>query len=91
MFKKQYVGICGSLRKNSRNMGMLRCAAEVMPENTSLELIDITEIPLYREDMPKPDSVKLMADKVREKYKEVGGSPTLDGNYTVFGQVYQRT
>ena len=66
MFKKQYVGICGSLRKNSRNMGMLRCAAEVMPENTSLELIDITEIPLYREDMPKPDSVKLMADKVRE-------------------------
>ncbi len=30
-----------------------------------------------------------MADKVREKYKEVGGYPGLDGGYTVFGQVYE--
>ena len=66
MFEKKYVGICGSLRKNSRNMGMLRCASEVMPEGTALEIIDITEIPLYREDMAKPDSVKLLAEKVRE-------------------------
>ena len=66
MFEKKYVGICGSLRKNSRNMGMLRCASEVMPQGTALEILDITEIPLYREDMPKPDSVKILADKVRE-------------------------
>ena len=49
MFEKKYVGICGSLRKNSRNMGMLCCASEVIPEGTALEIIDITEIPLYRE------------------------------------------
>lgn len=66
MFEKKYVGICGSLRKNSRNMGMLRCASEVMPKGTALELLDITELPLYREDMPKPDSVKHLAEKVRE-------------------------
>ena len=66
MFEKKYVGICGSLRKNSRNMGMLRCASEVMPKGTVLELLDITELPLYREDMPKPDSVKHLAEKVRE-------------------------
>ena len=66
MSEKKYVGICGSLRKNSRNMGMLRCASEVMPEGTALEILDITEIPLYREDMPKPDSVKHLAEKVRE-------------------------
>lgn len=66
MFKKKFVGICGSLRKNSRNMGMLRAAAELMPEGTSLELLDIAALPLYREDMPKPESVKLLADKVRE-------------------------
>lgn len=30
-----------------------------------------------------------MADRVREQYKKVGGSPTLDGGYTVFGQVYE--
>ena len=66
MFEKKYVGICGSLRKNSRNMGMLRCASEVMPEGSVLEIVDITSMPLYREDMPKPDSVKFLADKVRE-------------------------
>ena len=27
-------------------------------------------------------------DEIKNKYKEVGGTPTLDGNYTVFGQVY---
>ena len=26
---------------------------------------------------------------VKEKYKEVGGTPFLDGNYTVFGQVIE--
>ena len=66
MFERKFVGICGSLRKNSRNMGMLRCASEVMPDGTALEIVDITEVPLYREDMPKPDCVKLLAEKVRE-------------------------
>ncbi|MBR6624766.1 MAG: NAD(P)H-dependent oxidoreductase, partial [Mailhella sp.] len=66
MSERKFVGICGSLRKNSRNMGMLRCASDVMPEGTALEIVDITEVPLYREDMPKPDCVKLLAEKVRE-------------------------
>ncbi|WP_458400531.1 NADPH-dependent FMN reductase [Mailhella sp.] len=66
MFEKRFVAICGSLRKNSRNMGMLRCAAEVMPEGSALEILNIEDIPLYREDMPKPDSVRHLAEKVRE-------------------------
>ena len=66
MIEKNFVGICGSLRKNSRNMGMLRCASEVMPENNTLEILDISDIPFYREDIPKPESVKLLVDKVRE-------------------------
>ena len=28
-----------------------------------------------------------MTPEVRQMYKEVGGSPHLDGQYTVFGQV----
>ena len=50
MFEKKFVAICGSLRKNSRNMGMLRCAAEGMPEGTALEILNIEDIPLFRED-----------------------------------------
>ncbi|MGN1422204.1 MAG: peptidylprolyl isomerase [Oscillospiraceae bacterium] len=29
------------------------------------------------------------SDEVKAKYAEVGGTPSLDGNYTVFGQVYE--
>ena len=65
MIEKNFVGICGSLRKNSRNMGMLRCASDVMPEGNSLEILDISDIPFYREDIAKPESVKLLAEKVR--------------------------
>lgn len=34
------------------------------------------------------DWAKNAADDIKSKYKEVGGTPSLDGNYTVFGQVY---
>lgn len=30
-----------------------------------------------------------MSDEVKAKYKEVGGYPSLDGSYTVFGQVIE--
>lgn len=32
--------------------------------------------------------LKNATDDIKSKYKEVGGTPTLDGNYTIFGQVY---
>lgn len=28
-------------------------------------------------------------DEIKARYKETGGTPSLDGNYTVFGQVYE--
>ena len=34
------------------------------------------------------DWFKAATDKITEKYKS-GGTPSLDGNYTVFGQVYE--
>lgn len=34
-------------------------------------------------------SAENATEDIKSKYKEVGGTPTLDGNYTVFGQVYE--
>lgn len=65
MFEKKFIGICGSLRTHSRNMGMLKAAAEVMPKGTVLEIADIQNIPLYREDIATPASVKQLAEQVR--------------------------
>lgn len=35
------------------------------------------------------DFLKYASDDVKARYKEKGGYPYLDGNYTVFGQVYE--
>lgn len=58
----QFVGICGSLRRNSRNMGLLRKALKIMPEGSSLIIADIAPIPFYSEDIEKPDSVKALIE-----------------------------
>lgn len=35
------------------------------------------------------DFMKYASSEIKDKYKQAGGTPTLDGNYTVFGQVYE--
>jgi len=81
MFEKRFVGICGSLRKQSRNMGLLRCAAEVMPQGSQLILADITDIPFYVEGAAKPHSVEELARLVREADGVVLAVPEY--NYSV--------
>jgi NAD(P)H-dependent FMN reductase len=44
------IGIGGSLRAGSYNLGLLRAAAELMPEGSSLEVHSIRGIPLYDGD-----------------------------------------
>ena len=45
------LGICGSLRKSSFNMAALRTAIELKPAGMSVEVADISQIPLYNEDV----------------------------------------
>lgn len=45
------LGISGSLRKGSYNSAALRAAAELLPEGMSLEIADISQLPLYNEDV----------------------------------------
>src|ERR1051326_1102594 len=45
------LGICGSLRKGSFNMAALRTAIELKPAGMSVEVADISQIPLYNEDV----------------------------------------
>lgn len=62
MSELKFLGICGSLRKASRNMGLLRKAVELMPAGSSLTIADIAPIPFYNEDIAKPDSVKKLVE-----------------------------
>ena len=45
------LGISGSLRKGSFNMAALRTAIELKPAGMSVEVADISQIPLYNEDV----------------------------------------
>lgn len=47
-------GISGSLRRASWNTGLLRAAQEVAPEDVTIEIIDISELPLYNQDHDGP-------------------------------------
>jgi chromate reductase, NAD(P)H dehydrogenase (quinone) len=45
------LGICGSLRKGSFNMAALNTAIELKPAGMQVTVADISQIPLYNEDV----------------------------------------
>ncbi|HVC53835.1 MAG TPA: NADPH-dependent FMN reductase [Stellaceae bacterium] len=45
------LGICGSLRKGSFNLAALRTAIELRPPGMEVTVADISQIPLYDEDV----------------------------------------
>lgn len=55
------LGISGSLRAGSYNSGLLRAAAEMLPDSMTLEIFDLNSIPLYNADVESagvPDAVQ---------------------------------
>ncbi len=45
------LAMCGSLRKGSYNMAALRAAIAQKPPGMTIEVADISQIPLYNEDV----------------------------------------
>ena len=61
------IGLSGSLRRHSFNSGLLRAAAEAMPEGAVLEIGSIADIPLYNGDVEAagiPAAVAALKDQV---------------------------
>jgi chromate reductase, NAD(P)H dehydrogenase (quinone) len=62
------LGICGSLRKASYNMAALRTAIELKPPGMTIEIADISTIPLYNEDVRIqgfPPPVETLRQKIK--------------------------
>lgn len=49
-----FVGISGSLRKNSFNTSVLYACTNLLPGDVTLEIVSIADIPLYNADIDKP-------------------------------------
>ena len=45
------VGICGSLRKSSTNLGLLRYARENAPEGMEIKIAELGEVPFFNSDL----------------------------------------
>lgn len=64
------IGLCGSLRKASFNLMLLRAAAELAPVGTLIDIESIREVPLYDGDVEAelgmPPSVRRLKDRVAD-------------------------
>ena len=62
------LGISGSLRKDSYNTWALRAAQQLVPQGMTIEIADISQIPLYNGDVHAaglPDAVAALKEQVR--------------------------
>jgi len=59
MRQLKLLGICGSLRRQSTNSGLLRAAMAELPEGVTMEIADLSAVPFYNADLAeKPAAVQ---------------------------------
>jgi chromate reductase len=49
--KLRIVGVCGSLRKDSYNLKLLKAAGDLLPGDAHFSIADISALPLYNTDL----------------------------------------
>ena len=81
-----FLGISGSLRKQSYNTAALRACASLLPDGVTLELADISAIPLYNEEIREqglPAAVLKLREQIAAADALVIATPEY--NYSVPG------
>jgi chromate reductase len=59
------LGICGSLRRQSTNMGLLRYARDHAPEGMRIEIADLSQVPFYNADIvERPEPVNRLLSQI---------------------------
>ena len=77
------LGISGSGRKGSYNTALLEAAKQLLPQNATLEVVDVSKLPLYNQDLEHdlPEPVKDLKKKIRTKDAILIATP--EHNYSV--------
>ncbi len=83
--KFNVLGFAGSLRAGSYNKSLLRAVAELMPEDTQLDIFDIDGIPQFNQDIEgnMPEKVRYFKSKIREAKAILVATPEY--NFSVPG------
>ena len=80
----RFLGISGSLRKQSLNTALLRNAQDLLPGGVTLEMADLSVIPLYNGDIEAtgiPESVMQLRRQVEQADAVVLATPEY--NYSI--------
>src|SRR5829696_4571521 len=80
------LGICGSLRQGSYNMAALRTAIALKPADMNVTIADISQIPLYNEDVREkgfPPPVETLRRQIKEADALLFACPEY--NYSMSG------
>lgn len=76
------LGLCGSLRRQSTNMGLLRYAKANAPAGMQIEIADLISIPFYNADIQKkPEAVQVLIEKIGQAQALLLASPEY--NYSI--------
>lgn len=76
------LAICGSLRKKSTNMGLLRYAQANAPEGSNITIADLSAIPFYNADLSeKPAAVMTLLQQIGAADALIFGCPEY--NYSI--------
>jgi len=61
------LGVSGSIRKRSFNTALLEEAKSLLPEDCTLEIADLSSMPLYSQDLEAalPESVRVFKEKIQ--------------------------
>jgi len=80
------LGVSGSLRRASHNSGLLRAAAQVLPDDVSLEIFHLNGIPFYDGDVAatgEPESVVHLKERIASADALLIATPEY--NYSISG------
>lgn len=80
------LGICGSLRRQSYNLGALQAAGELMPAGMALTITRFEAIPLFNQDLEAqamPSAVLQLAQEIRDADAVLIASPEY--NFSIAG------
>ena len=82
MNNQKVLGICGSLRRFSTNMGLLRYARDHAPAGMEIEIADLSDVPFYNADITeKPEAVQTLLRQMQQADALLFGCPEY--NYSI--------
>lgn len=81
--KIKIAAFAGSLRTNSYNRALLQNAAKFIPQDTELEILDLTPIPLYNQELEKdgfPPEVENFRKTLRDAHAYLIATPEYNSS-----------